>query len=225
MIKGLTIAILFTGMTMLASAADAQVISGAGVKDPQVCQSGREIWTPQGLAAAPGYNACSSEANLVDVTSGQQYKGIRVDPGRAAAPVFVWGNCFYIDNYTTNSFFVPAATPHEWASFVQNHPNLIELVPCCQPDTNVSDTCTGELERPRHVRAGYREDHLVGVNGARPVALQCTLSNNGRSAEWDMQADYSVPCDNGVAGATDQTTDFRVATIQGTALVRNIPTD
>lgn len=222
MFKKAIAAALFLAALTAPQAANAQAGFALHQKDAQTCQNGREVWTDAGLKAAGNYYACPSN-NLTDAATGQSFKGIRVDPGRAQAPIEIYGNCFYIDNHSDSSFFVPAATPAEWASFVQNHPQLIDLVPCCPPDVSVSDTCTGELNRSNYQRPGYTEDHMVGLFNARPVTLQCQLSANGRSAQWDLAADTSVPCDLNLANA--QPEGFRTATIQGVALVRNIPID
>lgn len=193
--------------------------TGAPEKDPYVCQSGREVWTEAGLHASAGYEACNS----TNVGETAPYKAIRVDPGRAQVPHEIYGVCFYIDNYSNNSFFVPAKTPAEFASFVDHHPQLIELVPCCPSTTPVADTCGGSLDRTIRQRPGYTEEHMVGLYNGRQVTLQCQETANGRSAQWDLAADEATPCDYNVADAAEPGT--RVAVIQGRALIRNIPID
>lgn len=213
---------LFVIALALPHVAHAQAGAGFSLhqKNQQVCQNSREAWTAEGLAAAEDYYACPS-GNLTDAATGQSFKGIRVDPGRAQNPIEIYGNCFYIDNYSPSSFFVPASNPAEWASFVQNHPNLIDLVPCCPPEAPVADTCTGQLQRSQYQRPGYTENHQVGTFGARAVTLQCQLTTNGRSAQWDLAADLSTPCDAKLADAGPS--GVRVAGVEGFALIRNIP--
>jgi hypothetical protein len=217
------IGILFVMAVAVPQVAQAQ--AGAGFvmqqKDQQVCQNSREAWTADGLAASHNYHSCPSDLKLN--AASQPFKGIRVDPGRAQAPIEIYGNCFYIDNYTTSSFFVPAATPAEWASFVQNHPNLIDLVPCCPPAPSVEDTCGGQMQLDTYQRPGFVENHQVGTFGARTVAKQCQLTTNGRSAQWELVADLSVPCDANLADGAAQGARIFAATPQGYALVRDIP--
>lgn len=200
------------------AAAEAQIFMPQ--KDPATCQSPREGWDVAGGGASQNFHTCGIDNEIGEKMT---YKALRLDPGRAAVPHEIYGSCFYIDNYSDRSFFIPAATPAEWASFVDNHPQLIVLTPCCRPDAAVQndDTCSEPLDRSNYQRPGYSFDAQVGTYQARAVSLQCVLSNNGRSAQWDLQADISTPCDANLAAAP-ATQPLR-ARIQGVALIRNIP--
>ena len=61
------------------------------------------------------------------------YDAARADPGMAGPPIDVWNFCRYVDNYGTNSLFVPFRTSPEWVAFVNHREPGLTLVTCSRP--------------------------------------------------------------------------------------------
>lgn len=51
-------------------------------------------------------------------------------PGISSRPIQPFGDCFYIDNSTSNSFFIPLKTSGEWDSFKTHLPGGVTLRKC-----------------------------------------------------------------------------------------------
>jgi len=88
-------------------------------------------------AATPGMPACPTRAtNMGDDTAiTTSYSGLRSNAGwTALTPIDVFNYCRYVDNSSTNGFFVPFNSAMEWSAFMKNFPtNSLWLTHCARP--------------------------------------------------------------------------------------------
>jgi hypothetical protein len=211
---------------LIATATSAHAVPLVG-EAAQTCMNAMQYSNPMASHnAAQNYNVCPP----MELTeAGVRYKSVRLEPGIARAPIDLYDQCYYLDNHSTESFFIPANTPQEWYAFLAARPGLVQKVQCCRQKTfNSVDTC-GEDVPIDYGRQSASASASVGTEG-RTLEFSCEsgewvlASTNGRACNATAAAAGGGAGDNGNIGfirATD-TTQQDWATLQGWAVQRNI---
>jgi hypothetical protein len=98
----------------------------------------RILGSGDGLAACPFPVWRENSFDSFDLNTGTTYTaytatkfiGARSDPGAGRVPIHAFDKCFYVDNNSDRSYFVPFRTNAEWTAFISNHPAPLILRPC-----------------------------------------------------------------------------------------------
>jgi hypothetical protein len=110
------------------------------------------------LGAGLGFQACplpvwhGNSYDSYDLNTGMAYKGYidtnlwgaRSDPGVAPVPIHAFDKCYYVDNNSKESYFVPFKTDEEWTSFIKYHPPEISLRACTLHGVYISASATSK---------------------------------------------------------------------------------
>jgi hypothetical protein len=62
-------------------------------------------------------------------------------PGTSTTPLQPFGDCYYVDNTSNNTYFVPLKTQTEWGSFKSNLPPGAALRSCSCTSTTIGNLC------------------------------------------------------------------------------------
>ncbi len=99
------------------------------------------------------YNLNTGETSIT--YSETQLWGARIDPGAAVVPIHAFDKCYYLENHSKASLFVPFKTDQEWTAFLQNHPPQIRLTKCLLQAVYSSTKKTSQGDYAEFTIQGY----------------------------------------------------------------------
>lgn len=208
---------IIAAAALLATPAHAVPLIGEAA---QTCALGMFYTNPNvSLPNVAPYNTCPT-MELRDQLA--QYTAARVEPGMAAVPIDLFGAAYYVDNRSTDSIFVPAATPDEWYAFLRHRPDKVDATPACRPVSLKNTTTCDDQVTINYDRAGKQFTTQVGTAG-RVLTFTCVGGTN--AGQWVMTASNGKACSK-TAGTASAPDDFSrtasvVAVQQGWAVQRN----
>ena len=96
---------------------------------------------PDAAASDAGVSWCYTKGAYISLSATATpapYIGARSDPGSVEHPIDVWEICRYVDNFSTNSYFVPFNSESEWKAFIDNAPVSHSADTYCSRATQIS---------------------------------------------------------------------------------------